>query len=92
MNPLVVCRGFELTPSSDPCVAALFEFFEGGLPAEGLLGAARLALRVALKGDQLRRTAKLSNRLVVCRGFELRTVVGSYAAAVFGTPDEGFAG
>jgi len=38
--------------------------------------ALRLALRVALKGDQLRQTAKLSNRLDVCREFELNTSNG----------------
>jgi hypothetical protein len=39
-------------------------------PRDGLLGAARFALRVALAGDR-RRCAASSNRLVVCRRFEL---------------------
>jgi hypothetical protein len=37
-----------------------------GLPAEGLLGAARLALRVALKGDRRRRCAPTSSNPLVC--------------------------
>ena len=64
-----------------------------GLPAEGLLGAARLALRVALRAiaaaaaRRRRRT-----RLFVCRGFELRTVICSNGAAVsrLGCGAEGF--
>src|SRR5580700_6005522 len=40
-----------------------------GLPAEGLLGAARLALRVALRAINVA-SRRCRTRLVLCRGFE----------------------
>jgi hypothetical protein len=48
---------------------ALDNFFVKLVRPAGLLGAARLALRVALKGDR-RRCATSSNPAFLCRGFD----------------------
>jgi hypothetical protein len=65
-----------------------FWIADAGLPAEGLLGAARLArsLRsgpaaVATLGVQLGREAKLSNPSFLCRGFEFIPVFGRHRFA-----------
>src|SRR5580704_19375228 len=61
----------------------VFRNFCGGLPAEGLLGADAprpCGAAVEDAGVQLRLAAKLSNPLVVCRGFEWTTSSGGNLA------------
>ena len=52
-------------------------------PRDGLFGASRLTLRVALAGDR-RRCAASSNRLFVCRRFELAPTSRGSGSAYFG--------
>ena len=52
-------------------------------PRDGLFGASRLALRVALAGDR-RRCAASSNHLFVSRRFELAPICGERAVGVNG--------